>query len=239
MTDPNLESNEGENLEMDAGPQHVEVAPPVADEAPPPPPPAMAGPRNVPQHFSLLFGCICVLVGAFGVWEREHVFGAEIEGTEKLAGAILIALAGYSSLIGAMNVLQGRLRGMMAMFSTAFFALYFGIPALNATYAADGTVTMDEIKAYHKASDAGGVPPVPDRFREPGNVPFPAVAIEGVSRSWQGPMKYFIGQFAPGPIMTVFGGLLLIWVFLKGIFGGKKKAEPAPAPSRGRGGRRR
>ena len=237
MTDPNLESQD-DAPETGAGPQHIEVAPPVASEEPPAVPAGPAGPRNLPQHFSLLFGCFCVLVGSMAVWERAHVFGATVEGDEKLAGAILFALAGYSTIIATLNVMQGRLRGMLAMFTTAFFALYFGIPALLDTYKADGFVTGEEIEQHQAARKADGTPPIPDRFLKPGSVPYPMAAIDKVPPSWQGPLRYIVGQYGPGPIMTTFGSALLIWVFLKGMFGGKKKSEPAPAPSRGRSRRR-
>ena len=237
MTDPNLEPNAGDAPEAESGPRHIEVAPPVTDEAPPPAPPAgPPGPRNLPQHFSLLFGSICVLVGALSVWEREHVFGMQVDGPDKIAGALLLALSGYATLMGALNVLQGRLRGMLATFSTAFFALYFGIPAILATDAHAAFLRPGEIADYIGSAE-GDQPLIPDRFEQEG-IEFPADALKALPASWQAPYKYWIGQFAPGPLMTTFGGALLIWVFLKGMFGGKKKTEPAPAPSRGRGRRR-
>jgi len=164
MTDPNVEPNKGESPETDSGPHHIEVAPPMAVDAPPPVPAGPPGVRNVPEHFSLLFGIVCVFVGAMSVWEREHIFGMEIEGPDKIAGAILLALAGYSGIIGILNVLQGRMRGVVAMFTTAFFALYFGIPAIIGTYNTDGFVTMEEFKAVQTASDSRQPVPVPDRF---------------------------------------------------------------------------
>jgi hypothetical protein len=100
-------------------------------------------------------------------------------------------------------------------------------------------VIWSEFKAVQKASDAGGEIPVPDRFKVDGfDIEFPAETIDAMPRSWQSPLQYGIGQFGPGPLLTTFGGFLIIWVFLKGIFGGKKKAEPAPAPSSGRRRRR-
>jgi len=236
MTDPNMEPNAGDNPEIDAGPHHIEVAPPVADDEPPPPPQAAPGVRNVPQHFSLLFASFCVLVGALSVWERAHVFGMKIEGPDKLAGAFLLTLSGYATLIGTLNVLQGRLRGMLATFTCAFFALYFGIPAIVATDGHSAFLRPDEIKDYVKSAD-GEMPLIPDRFAAE-DITFPAEALKGLSKSWQAPYKYWIGQFAPGPLLVTFGGFLIIWVFLKGMFGGKKKAEPAPAPSSGRRRRR-
>ena len=50
---------------------------------------------------------------------------------------------------------------------------------------------------------------------------------------------YFIGQWAPGPLMTSLGGLLMLWVFFGAIVGGKKKkTEPEPPPAARRRGRR-
>ena len=237
MTDPKLGPNEGDKPEVDDGPHHIEVAPPAADDAAPPPPPQGAqGVRNLPQHFSLLFASVCVLVGALSVWERAHVFGVRIDGPDKLAGSFLLALSGYATLIGTLNVLQGRLRGMLATFTCAFFSLYFGIPAVLATYGHSGFLEPGEIKDYVKTAEKE-VPLIPDRFAAEG-ITFPADALKGLSKSLQAPYKYCIGQFAPGPLLVTFGGFLIIWVFLKGMFGGKKKAEPAPAPSSGRRRRR-
>jgi len=238
MTDPNLEPKAGETPEGgEAAPTHIEVAPPAADDAPPPAPPQQAGPRTMPQHYSLLFACFTVFIGAISVWEREHVFGAEVEGPAMISGAFLMALAGYATIIGIINILQGRLRGVMATMALCFFALYFSIPALNSTYQNEAFVTFGEISEYKETQDAPN-PIIPDRFNENADLTFPAETLDAMPMTWQTPYKYGIGQFAPGPLMTLFGGILIAWVFLKGIFGGKKK-EPAPAPSSSRSGRRR
>lgn len=238
MTDPNLDPNAGDSAESAGGvPTHIEVAPPATDDGPPPPPPSQAGPRTLPQHFSLLFANFVVFVGAISVWEREHVFGMEIEGPEMLTGAFMLALAGYATIVSILNIMQGRLRGMLATLSVCFFALYFGVPALFATHNHDAALTMGEISAY-KDSEGATEQVIPDRFKNDPKLTFPAETIDALPATWQTPIRVYCGQHAPGPVLTVFGGLLILWVFLKGIFGGKKK-EPAPAPSSKSGRRRR
>jgi len=238
MTDPNEQPNEGENPETEgAAPTHIEVAPPAAEDAPPPPPPQQAGPRSLPQHFSLLFANFVVFIGAISVWEREHVFGMEIEGPEMLSGAFILALAGYATIVSILNIVQGRLRGMLATLSVCFFALYFGIPAIKTTFEHPAFVTATEVDEF-KASEGNPNRVIPDRFTADSKYEFPAETIDAMPTTWQTPYKYMVGQYAPGPLLTVFGGLLIAWIFLKGIFGGKKK-EPAPAPSASRSGRRR
>ena len=238
MTDPNLDPQEGENADSEAAaPTHIEVAPPASDDAPPPAQPPQAGPRTLPQHFSLLFANFVVFVGAISVWEREHVFGMEIEGPEMLSGAFLLALGGYATIVSILNIMQGRLRGMMATLSVCFFALYFGFPAMKATYEHPAFLTSDEVADY-RMPENDAAPQIPDRFTSDETLEFPSEALDAMPQTWQTPYKFMLGQYAPGPLLTVFGGLLIAWVFLKGIFGGKKK-EPTPAPSAARGGRRR
>jgi hypothetical protein len=45
-------------------------------------------------------------------------------------------------------------------------------------------------------------------------------------------------QIAPGVWLTLLGSLIVVLVFFKAVFGGKKKA-PAPAPAKSRRGARR
>ncbi|MHC4937858.1 MAG: hypothetical protein ACYTHK_02680 [Planctomycetota bacterium] len=230
MTDPepNLESQENE------GPTHIEVEPPAAAQEPPPPAAPVAGPpppRAFPQHYKLLFGAFCVLIGSMAVWEREHVFGMEIEGEVMISGTILTVLAGYSVIVGILNIMQGRLAGMLAAFMTGVMALYFGIPAMIGTFNHDRFIALNEITEFREQQA------IPKRFTDKG-LEFPGEVFEKFTTQ-QDAWKYVIGQYAPGPIMTTFGGLLMIWVFLGAMFGGKKKkAEPEPAPSSRRRGRR-
>jgi len=234
MTDPNLESQEQEN----GGPTHIEVEPPALEsDAPPPAAPAAGGPpRAFPQHYRLLFGAVCVFFGAMTVWERAHVFGAEIEGEAMISGTILMILSGYSILVGVLNILQGRLAGMLAAFMTGVLALYFGIPAMFGTYRHDGFITLGEIQEYIDTKEAEQT--IPERFVSNPDVTFPKATFDKFTTK-QDAWKYVIGQYAPGPLMTTFGGGLLIWVFLGAMFGGKKgKSEPEPQTSRVRRGRR-
>jgi len=226
MTDPNLDPQETES------PTHIEVEPPALENEPPPPsaPPAGGPPRAFPQHYNLLFGAFCVLIGSMAVWERAHVFGAEIEGEATHAGSILMVLAGYSVLVGVLNIMQGRLAGMLAAFMTGVLALYFGIPGIVRTFDQPRCLGFDEIGAYVAEEK------IPERFVNEG-IEFPAKALSSIS-TWQGKFRYFIGQFGPGPFLATAGGALLIWVFLGAMFGGKKKKEPEPQPTARRRGRR-
>ena len=232
MTDPEMETND---QEMDGPTQHVEVAPPADEDAAGGPPPAAApsGPRSYPQHYRLLFGAFCVMMGGMAVWQREHVFGMEIEGEDMISGNLLMILGGYSVLVGALNILTGRLAGMLAAFLCGLTALYFGIPGILATSSQDAYVSLSDIDTYISSEETARK--IPDRFKQ-GTVEFPEKTIEGFTTK-QDSWYYVIGQYAPGPIYTTLGGFLLIWVFAGAMFGGKKKSggsEPPPAARRRR-----
>ena len=47
-------------------------------------------------------------------------------------------------------------------------------------------------------------------------------------------VNVFLGQIGPGVWLNLFGGAIIILMFLKAMFGGKKKEAPAPARRRGR-----
>jgi len=228
MTDPNLEESQASE-----SPTHVEVEPPSLGSEPPPPAApvaAAAPPRAFPQHYRLLFGSFCVLIGAMTVWEREHVFGATIEGEDMISGTLLTILAGYSVIVGALNIMHGRLAGMLAAFMTGVLALYFGIPGIWGTWRHEQFIALNEVNQYIEKKT------IPERFAENPDLEFPKEVFESFT-SKQDTWKYVMGQFAPGPLWTTFGGALLLWVFLSAMFGGKKKKEPEPAPSRRRGRR--
>lgn len=228
MTDPKPESQENES------PTHIEVEPPVAAVEPPPPMAAPAGPpppRAFPQHYKLLFGAFCVLIGSMAVWEREHVFGVKIEGDEMISGTLLTILGGYSVIVGVLNIMQGRMAGMLGAFMTGVLALYFGAPKIWNTFDQDRFVGLNEIGAYIEEQE------IPQRFTEQG-LEFPTAVFDGFTTKQQ-TWHYFIGQWAPGPLMTSLGGLLMLWVFFGAIVGGKKKkTEPEPPPAARRRGRR-
>ncbi|MEM8884134.1 MAG: hypothetical protein AAGD14_08710 [Planctomycetota bacterium] len=240
MTDPNLESHDEEQNQGEPSPQHIEVAPPAdLDDVAPPAAPAAGPPpvRSFPQHYKLLFASVVVFASTLTVWERAHVFGADVHGSQMISGMLLMALSGYGVIVSVMNIMQGRLAGMLAMFLTGVFAVYFGGPKLFATHGAEGCLGADEIEAYMKTK---GTPleKIPQRFLENDNLEFPRQALEPFDTA-QDIYTYYVGQFAPGPILATLGGLMLLWVFLSAMFGGKKKsAEPAPAPSSGRRRRR-
>lgn len=175
------------------------------EDAPPPPPEPSAGLRTFPQQYTLLFGCVVVLVASLSVWEREAVFGRDIRGSDMISGCFLLAFALHSVIVQILGLIQGRLR-LLATFMTGFLALYFGIPAYLRTGRQEAFQALDEIK---KSSDT----------------------LQDAAGTW-------VGQYGPGVWLALFGGLVLIWIFLKPfIIPSRKKKEPAPAPARG--GRRR
>jgi hypothetical protein len=53
---------------------------------------------------------------------------------------------------------------------------------------------------------------------------------------FQQALNTLLSQFGPGIHLCLFGGLIIVVMFLKAMFGGKKK-EPEPAPARRRGRR--
>ncbi len=116
------------------------------EDAPQPPPAEpTAGPRTFPQQYTMLFGCVLVLIATLSVWEREHVFGKDIRGTDMISGCFLLAFALHSTIIQILGLIQGRLR-LLATFMTGFLALYFGIPAYLRTGRQEAFQTLDEIK---------------------------------------------------------------------------------------------
>ena len=177
------------------------------EDAPPPPPQEPgAGPRTFPQQYTMLLGCVLVLVASLSVWEREHVFGKDISGTDMISGCFLLAFALHSTIIQILGLVQGRLK-LLATFMTGFLALYFGVPAYLRTSRQEAFKSLDQLKES-------------------------ADTFQDAAGAW-------VGQFGPGVWLALFGGLVLIWVFLKPFIipSGKKKKEPATAPARG--GRRR
>ena len=46
-----------------------------------------------------------------------------------------------------------------------------------------------------------------------------------------------LSEFGPGIHLCLFGGVIIVVMFLKAMFGGQKKKEPEPAPARRRGRR--
>jgi len=232
-TDDNLADLE---LSKPSFPETVPVAEPAgtaeetrADE---PAPPLAPGPRTFPQHYTLLFGSILVMVSGLAVWERAHVFGAEVTGLQMISGTFLFAFGLYTALVGMLNIMHGRLRGMMAAFIGGAAALYFGIKKAIATFGADRCLGLNEINEYIAGKQ------IPNRAPFDANPElFPTAVLESFTDKKE-VYSYYLGQFAPGIWISILGGMLIVWVFLK-AFMPSKKAEPAPAPSRGRGRGRR
>ncbi len=178
------------------------------EDAPPPPPEPSAGPRTFPQQYTLLFGCVVVLVASLSVWEREAVFGRDIRGSDMISGCFLLAFALHSVIVQILGLIQGRLK-LMATFMTGFLALYVGVGAFMRTGSRSAFRSLEQIR---EAAPDGS--------------------------SYQQTYYDYLGQYGPGVWLALFGGLVLIWVFLKPfILPSGKKKEPAPAPARG--GRRR
>jgi len=218
-SDTNLESNPetttdaGDDLTIDAAPMgddsgFGEVPVAAAAETGPAEPAApqevrLAPPRSFPQHFSLLFASTMIVIGCATDWHREAVFGDDLEGIEMISGAFLMAFASYSILIGLLNVMQGRLRGMGSAFLTGFLAIFFSLKAIGRTLSAEANPDSGALgwRSYEDI-DAGTV---------------------------QEKFAGFIGQICPGALLALVGGLLIIGVFIKAML--PNKAAEAPAPS--------
>lgn len=221
-TDPDT-STEDQIGELEIAEQKESVS-----EAEPAPPEAPPGPRTFPQHYTLLLGFVFVLVGAISVWEREHVFGRDISGTDMISATFLLAMAIYGILVAVLNILHGRLRGMLAAFVTGVAALYFGIKAAFATFYQPLHLALDEINTYMKGNTLPDRPPF-DKHPEL----FPTEVFDAMSDKkeiW----SYWLGQWGPGIWWTTLGGAMIAFLFLKAFFPGKKAAEPAPPRRRRR-----
>ena len=240
-TDDSLDELEGQTADapLEALPlAEAPVAPEQEQEAPTPPP-LSAGPRVFPQHFSLLFGATAVFVGAISTWERTPVFAMEVNGAQTIAGVFLMAVAGSCMIVGALNIVTGRLQGMLAAFVAGCAGLFFGIRALLRTigagkvWAAEGVevargwLGKDDLRAvientridHAKIEQAMGV----------GDGTYdPAGARDAINA--------MLSQIAPGVWLTLLGSVIIVLVFVKAVFGGKK--QPAPAPAKSRRGRR-
>jgi hypothetical protein len=139
MTEQTFPPVGGEGPDTDTGDIEVPAAIPVAEAAggaAQPAPAEAAGPRVFAQHYSILLGSSLVLVGAITVWEREHVFGKEVRGPDMISGAFLLAMAVYTLVVGALNVVGGRLRGMLAAFVTGIASIYLAVGKMIATQGA-------------------------------------------------------------------------------------------------------
>ena len=235
--DTNTDDNLGDlELSKPSFPETLPVAeadsPGEEPQAGEPPPAAPAGPSTFPQHYTLLFGSILVMVSGLAVWERAHVFGVEVSGLQMISGTFLFAFGLYTALVGMLNILHGRLRGMMASFITGAAGLFLGIKAAFRTYAQGLHLEHGEIAAFLKTQA------IPDRdpfASDPTS--FPNAALEKL-QTQQEVIYYWLGQWGPGIWLSILGGSLIVWVFLK-AFLPSKKAKPAPAPSRARGRGRR
>jgi hypothetical protein len=195
----------------------VESSPPASeDEAPPPPAPT--GPRVFPQHYSILFGSVVVLVGAMSVWERAHVFGVDVSGPQMISGTLLIAMALYCVIVGVINIITGRLRGMFAVFLTGVFALYLSIKGYMRTLDADAVVSEGGETLVRGFLSRDQIKTLPGEH------------------SFQLDLTTWVSQFGPGVWITLIGGILITLVFLKAIVGGGKKGEAAPAAASNRSG---
>ena len=119
-----------------------------------------------------------------------------------ISGAFLMAFASYSILIGLLNILQGRLRGMGSAFMTGFLAIFFSLKTIGRTMNFEGP-------------DGAGL-----GWKEYGDIKAATV---------QDQASGYIGQIGPGALLALVGGLLIIGVFIKAML--PNKAAEAPAPS--------
>lgn len=170
-----------------------------AEEALPVAPAVEAGPRVFPQHYALLFGHVACVLGFFGVWERAEHFGTEVRGTAMISASVVGLYAVYGTVVGVLNILHGRLKGMLSAFFTGFLATLFAFQALQRTwrhenYRAFGTV-QEEVGGFFQAV-----------------------------RAW-------FGQFGPGALLTLAGGIIVLSVFVKAFL---PRKQPAATPASAR-----
>jgi len=182
---------------------------PVAEPTAPAPPtaepaPAPGGPPRVfPQQYTMLFANVCIFAGTLTIWERAHVTGQPAMPGYQMIGGALVCAF---SLYCVLTGVVSLLRGGVRFGSTllsGFFALYFAIKSMVRVMRLDTFLYYGDFKAA------------------PHNL------------TTQEAVEAFLGQFGPGHYLCLFGGFVIIVMFLKAMFGGKKK-EPAPAPARRR-----
>ncbi len=187
------------------------AAVPVAQEAPsdepaPPQDVRVVPPRSFPQHFSLLFAASMIFIGCLSVWHRAPVFAQERAGSSMISGSFLLALSFYSIILGLLNVLQGRLRGMGSAFMLGILSLYFAFKTMMLTLG-------------QEAVEIGGVK------LTTGWVAYSDINAE----TFQDKVTGFIGQLGPGMLLTMLGGFIIIFVFIKAMMP-TGQAQPTPPP---------
>jgi hypothetical protein len=189
---------------------------PVAEPLAPAPPAAPTGPRIFPQQYTMLFANTLILVGALTVWERSSVTGRpDLLGIVSIGGAFVAAFSAYCVLTGLVSLVRGGVRFGSTLLS-GFFAVYFAIKSMVRI------MRFDEVTV----TGPGGT----DLVIAPG---FRYFGDFKEQLGTQGAVDALLGQFGPGQYLTLLGGLIIMLMFLKAMFGGKKKA-PEPAPRRRR-----
>ncbi len=174
--------------------------------------PAMApagpsGPRTFKEHYTILLGASMCVVSGLSVWERHTVYGVEVRGTQSVLYSFMLAFALYTVGVGISNISTGRLRGMGITFLTGIMGLWMGVKGLLAFNSVKGFKGWSEYEEFLKSGTGHNL----------------KLQIEG-----------WLGQWGPGVWLATFGGALIMFVFLKAIFGGKKKDAAPAAPARGR-----
>ncbi len=192
-----------------------EIAPaiPVADsvsatrDAEPEPALAAAGPRVFSEHFWLLMGLGFVMAATASVWARPSIHGGiGLNGAQSIKITLLRGLAFYGLAVGIANIATGRLKAMGSTFVTGVLALWFGIKQMMQTWDQPACRGWSEMEKFLK---------------------------DGTGYNTKIHVTEYLGQWGPGPWMSVLGGMLIVLVFLKAILFAKKQ-ESAPAPSRRR-----
>jgi hypothetical protein len=183
----------------------IPVAEPTAPATPPPPAPAGApeGPRIFPQQYKMLFANTCILVGTLTVWERHQVTGMPDLYGFQSIGGAFVLAASGYCILVGVVSL---IRGGMRLGSSllsSFFALYFGISSM--------------LRLYRHGN-----------FLEYGDWTSPPH-----NKGAQAAINALLGQFGPGHYLTLLGGAVILWMFIKAMFFSKKKA-PEPATRRRR-----
>jgi hypothetical protein len=181
---------------------------PVAEPSAPEPPPAAApaggeGPRIFPQQYKMLFANTCILVGALSVWERHHVTGQADLYGFQSIGGAFVLAAAAYCILVGV---VGLIRGGMRLGSSllsSFFALYFAISSMLRVYRHDNFLAYGD-------------------WTEPPH-----------SKGAQAAINALLAQFGPGHYLSLLGGAVIFWMFIKAMFFSKKKA-PEPAPRRRR-----
>ncbi|MBL8896746.1 MAG: hypothetical protein JNM84_03925 [Planctomycetes bacterium] len=233
---------------------------PILESAPAPAPAAATAPEAAPQamaprmfpggggdnfflraaqadkaYTKFFFGFLLMTIGCLMPWAAESELGGYKLGYYTPIGALILVVGLYGMWRLWLAMVTNKFTlGPVGLNFLVFFWGLFQILALNSEW----KHVLDPEVAAREAKAAGK----PTENVEKGMFPSLAGAFSDDHDLYT--VQHNLNGFGPGRVITAFGSIYVVWVFLGSIFGVmSKKKGPAPAggPSRGgqpSGGRR-